>query len=207
MSETKTIQVIELARQIGALRPRDLDAYDIPRHYLWRMAQRGQLIHRERGLYMLPDAEITEHHSLVEASKKAPQGIICLLSALRFHELTTQDPFEVWMAIGEKAWQPRIDVLQMRFVRFSGPALREGIETHTLEGVPIKIYGPAKTVADCFKYRNKIGLDVALEALRDCLSARDSHGKRLCTIDDLWHYAEICRVAQVMKPYFEAILV
>jgi predicted transcriptional regulator of viral defense system len=114
-------------------------------------------------------------------------------------DLTTQAPFEVWMAIGEKAWRPKVSYPNMRFVRFSGDALDEGVEEHLVEGVPIRVYDAAKTVADCFKYRNKIGIDVAIEALRDCLR------KRKCTIDQLWHYGRICRVTNIMKPYLEAV--
>jgi predicted transcriptional regulator of viral defense system len=128
-----------------------------------------------------------------------PRGIICLLSALRFHGLTTQAPFEVWIAIDVKAWHPKVDNLPLRVVRFSGEALAAGIEEHVIEQVHVRIYGAAKTVADCFKYRNKIGLDVALEALRDCWRLRRA------TMDELWTYAKVCRVANVMRPYLEAI--
>jgi len=167
--------------------------------YLQRLCEQGLLRRVGRGLYLSADAELTEHHTLAEACKRAPPGVICLLSALRFHELTTQAPFEIWMAIDKKAWRPRADWPVMRFVRFSGAALTEGIEEHRIEGVTVKVYAPAKTVADCFKYRNKIGLDVALEALRDCLR------QRKCSNDDLWRYAKICRVGNVMKPYVEAV--
>jgi predicted transcriptional regulator of viral defense system len=128
-----------------------------------------------------------------------PKGVVCLLSALRFHELTTQAPFEVWLAIGEKAWRPRVDYPPLRVVRFSAAALASGVEQHQIEGVTIPVFSPAKTVADCFKYRNKIGLDVAIEALRECW------GSRRCTMDDLWKYAKVCRVQNVMRPYLESI--
>jgi predicted transcriptional regulator of viral defense system len=143
---------------------------------------------------------VTEYQTLVEASKRVPQGVLCLLSALQFYGLTTQAPFEVWMALEQKAWQPQVDRPRMRFVRFSGLAFESGVEEHRIEGVLVKVYCPAKTVADCFKYRNKIGLDIAMEALRDCRS------QRKCTNDELWQYAKVCRVAKVMKPYLEAIL-
>ena len=125
--------------------------------------------------------------------------MVCLLSALQFHELTTQAPFEVWLAIGEKARLPKVDYPPLRVVRFSGAALEDGIEEDRIEGVMVKVYAPAKTVADCFKYRNKIGLDVALEALRDCWA------KRRATMDELWQAAKTCRVANVMRPYLESI--
>ena len=128
-----------------------------------------------------------------------PNGIICLISALRFHDLTTQVPHEVWMAISEKARRPKVDYPPLRIVRFSGDSLDYGAVTQKVEGVPIRVFDPAKTVADCFKYRNKIGLDVALEALRDC------YRQRKATMDELWKAAKVCRVARVMQPYLESI--
>jgi len=197
--KTKLDKVIEYMRKTGIVRPRDLAPMGIPQDYLWRLHRRSQLERIGRGLYALPEAEATEHHSLAEACKRVPRAVICLLSALRFHEMTTQNPFEVWIAIDVKARQPRTGGLQLRVLRFSGKSLSEGIEEHTLEGVRVRVYSAAKTVADCFKYRNKIGRDVAIEALRDCLSQRKA------TADEVWKYAKICRVAQVMRPYLEAI--
>lgn len=197
--ETNENRILNILEHESTLRPRDLDAYDIPRPYLHRLHERGLVMRVGRGLYMLPEADITEHHTLVEASKRVPKGIICLLSALQFHGLTTQAPFEVWMAIDNKARQPQVDYPSLRIVRFSGESLKAGIQEEEIEGVSIKIYNPAKTVADCFKYRNKIGLDVAIEALRDC------RRQRLCSNDELWKYAKICRVTNIMKPYLEAI--
>jgi len=195
----RTDKILELVRKAGVLRPRDLDPYRIPRIYLSRLCATGKLQRIGRGLYVLPGSSATEHHSLAEVCKRVPNGVVCLLSALRFHELTTQAPFEVWLAIGEKAWRPRVEYPPLRIARFSGTALRAGIEEHRIEGVTVHVYSPAKTVADCFKYRNKIGLDVAIEALRECWQS--GH----CTIDDLWHYADICRVRNVMRPYLESI--
>lgn len=191
-------QILIICEQKGVLRPRDLDEYGIPRIYLSRLCERGYLKRVGRGLYVLPNADVTEHHTLVEACKRVPHGVVCLLSALRFHGLTTQSPSEVWLAIGGKAWRPRVDHPALRFVRFSANALEAGVEEHSIEGVIVRIYNPAKTVADCFKYRKKIGLDVALEALRDC------RRRRMCTNDELWRYALICRVTNVMRPYLEA---
>ena len=193
-------RVLEIVKQAGVLRPRELDAYGIPRVYLSRLCDQGLLARVGRGLYMLTDAELTENHMLAEAAKRTPGAVVCLISALRFHGLTSQAPFEVWLAIENKAWRPQTQLLPLRFVHFSGEAYDAGVETHDIEGVTVKVYSPAKTVADCFKYRNKIGLDIALEALRDCL--RD----RKCTVDDLWRYAQICRVQNVMRPYLEAML-
>lgn len=136
---------------------------------------------------------------MAEAAKRVPHGVVCLLSALQFHELTSQAPFEVWLAIGEKARRPKVDYPPLRILRFSGAALERGIVTHAFENVTVNVYSPAKTVADCFKYRNKLGLDVALEALRDCWK------KRRATMDELWQAAKICRVANVMRPYLESL--
>lgn len=199
--QSRTEQVLALARREGILRPRDLQAAGIPRSYLQRLLDRGLLLRSGRGIYALADGDLTENHSLAEVSKRVPHGVICLLSALRFHHLTTQNPHEVWLAIGGKAASPAPDYPPLRVLRFSGEALTAGVETHAVEGVSVRVYGVAKTVADCFKYRNKIGLDVALEALRECW------GERRASADDLWHYAAICRVSRVMRPYMEALFV
>lgn len=119
-------------------------------------------------MYAIPGAGLSENQTIVQAALRVPHGVVCLLSALRFHDLTTQSPFEIWMAINGKARSPKEDIIPLRIVRFSGKALTAGVESNSIEGVKIKVYNPAKTVANCFKYRNKIGLDVALEALRDC---------------------------------------
>jgi predicted transcriptional regulator of viral defense system len=192
-------RVLELARQAGVLRPRDLDAEGIPREYLRRLLAEGLLDHPGRGIYVAAGLKPTPNHSLAEACKRVPHGVVCLLSALQLHELTTQAPFEVWLAISEKARLPKVDYPPLRVVRFSGPALEDGIKEQRIEGVLVKVYTPAKTVADCFKYRNKIGLDVALEALRDCWK------QRRATMDELWQAAKTCRVGNVMRPYLESI--
>lgn len=199
MKNSRTDKIIELARITGVIRPRDLDAYGIPREYLRRLCNKGVLERRSRGIYALTDADLTEHHSLVLASKRVPKGVVCLLSALRFHQLTTQTPFEIWMAIDRKARLPKTEGVPLHIVRFSAAALTEGVEHHQVEGMEVPVYCLAKTVVDCFKYRNKIGLDVALEALKECLR------ERRCTIDELWRYAKICRVANVMRPYLESL--
>jgi predicted transcriptional regulator of viral defense system len=191
--------VLDLVRKSGVLRPRDLASRAIPREYLRRLHEKGLLHRPGRGLYVVANSRPTQHHSLAEASKRIPKGVVCLLSALQFHGLTTQAPFEIWLAIDAKARLPRVDYPPIRFVRFSGPALNENVQKHTIEGVSVLVYDPAKTVADCFKYRNKIGLDVALEALRDCKK------KRKATIDQLWKAAQICRVSNVMRPYLESL--
>lgn len=205
MSQTQTDLVLGLAQQTGILRPRDLDKHHIPRYYLHRLWRRGLLERAARGLYRAPERALSEHHSLVEASKNVPKGVVCLLSALQFHGLTTQNPFAIWLAIPEKARRPQPNGLPLRVVRFSGQALTAGIEEHWLEGVVVKVYHPAKTVADCFKYRHKIGLDVAIEALRDALRLRNADGYQRCSIDEIWQYAQICRVTNVIKPYLAAL--
>ncbi|PHJ56864.1 transcriptional regulator [Nostoc linckia z18] len=196
---TKMQQVLELAHNAGAIRAKDAEAKGIHRDYLKRLEQQGLLIRSARGIYTSTLAEITESHSLVEAVKRVPHGVICLLSALSFYELTTQAPFEVWLAIPQKARAPKEDILPLRIVYMSGKALESGIEEYEIEGVRVPVYCPAKTVVDCFKFRNKIGLDVALEALRECLK------ERRCTIDEIWHYAKICRMQNVMRPYLESL--
>ena len=192
-------KVLALARRAGVLRIKDLKANGIHPEYARRLLAQGLLVKSGRGLYVPADADFTERHSLAEACKRTPRAVVCLMSALRFHDLTTQAPHEVWLAVDERAWSPKPEGLRLRIVRFSGQALTEGVETHKIEGVPVKVYNAAKTVADCFKYRNKIGADVALEALRD------GWQKRKATMDDLWKYAKICRVAQVIKPYLESL--
>lgn len=198
MSAPKTEIAQNIAIKIGILRAKDLAAHGIRRAYLYRLHKMGVVERVARGLYVVRNANLTESHGIVEACKRVPHGVVCLLSALRLHGLTTQNPFEVWMAIDRKARLPKTDGPKIRLVRYSGEALTAGIEIRKIERITVKVYCVAKTVADCFKYRNKIGLDVSLEALRDCLK------KRSCTVDELWRYAKICRVANVMRPYLEA---
>ncbi len=192
-------RLINLARSRGLIRSRDLAPLAISRVSLTRAVRRGQLERVGRGLYGLPGREVSAHGSLAEVARRVPKGVVCLLSALRFHGLTTQAPFEVWLAIENKAIAPKLDYPPLRIVRFSGVALTEGVEEHVVDGVTIRVTSIAKTVADCFKYRNKIGLDVALEALRDAWK-----DKRL-TSEAIWRYAKICRVANVMRPYLESL--
>jgi predicted transcriptional regulator of viral defense system len=196
---TTTDRLLELVRTQGLVRPNALAPLGIPRVALTRAVRRGQLERVGRGLYGLPARPVSAYGTLAEVAQRVPRGVICLLSALRFHELTTQAPFEVWLAIDNKAATPRLDYPPLRLVRFSGAALTEGVEEHLVDGVTVRVTGVAKTVADCFKYRNKIGLDVALEALRDAWK-----GKRM-TSDQIWHYARIDRVANVMRPYLESL--
>ena len=147
----------------------------------------------------MADAPITEFHSLAEVGKRLSNATVCLLSALVFHGITTQIPSEVWVALPRGSRTPRCDNRKLRLVRFSGLALTEGRAEHRIEGVPVMVYSPAKTVADCFKFRNKIGLDVALEGLKECVRQRKA------TIGEIRRFAEICRVARVMQPYLESL--
>ncbi len=199
-AQTQKQKILSLLNTQGLLRPRDLAIHNISREVLNRLVKSGKVERISHGLYRLANAGISENQTIMEVSKAIPSGIVCLLSALRFHKLTTQNPAQVWLAISSKA-HSSAKMLPVRFVRFSGPAFAEGIEQHTLEGTPVKVYSPAKTVADCFKYRNKIGLDVAIEALKECRS------KNLATIDQLWHYAKICRVGNIIRPYLEAVTI
>lgn len=191
-------RILSLAARQPLVRPRDVEALGIAREFLLRLYRQGLLVRPARGVYALADSPVTEHHSLAVAAKLVPRGVVCLLSALRYHGLTTQDPHEIWMAIDFKARKPSVKVPALRVVRFSGRALVEGIDTQPIEGVPVRIYGPAKTVADCFKSRNKIGIDVAIEALRDALR------KRKATVDEIYRFAKVCRVGNVIRPYLES---
>jgi len=192
-------QSLDLTKQKGLIRSRDLAARKLPRVALTRLVRQGLLIRVGRGLYSLPDRQVSGLGALAEVAQKHPQSIVCLLSALRVHELTTQAPFEVWIAIPNKARAPKMDYPPLRIVRFSGAALTEGIERKAIDGVDIRVTDVARTVVDCFKFRNKIGLDVALEALREAW--RD---KRV-SMDDLWRYAKLYRVDKVMRPYMESL--
>lgn len=195
-SRTLAARATRLARRRGVLRSRDFEAEGVTRVTLARLVEQGVLERHGRGLYGLPTGT-TEHRTVVEATLRVPKGVVCLLSALQFHQLSTQSPHEVWIAIAMKARKPAVDWPPLRVVRFSGAALTHGVEKHVLEGVEVKITSAAKTVADCFKYRNKIGLDVALEALAEYRRKRGS-------VDTLMKAAAVDRVAVVIRPYLEA---
>ncbi len=198
-SKLKT-RALALVRKRGIARARDFNAVGVPRVYLKRMQDEGLLVQRGRGLYQLADAKLSPAHSLAEAARIVPHGVICLLSALQFHELTTQTPHEVWMLIGWKKWAPMRPPVSLRIIRATGKSLTAGVELHKIEQVPVPITVPGKTVADCFKYRNKIGLDVALEA------QREAWREHRIGMDELDRFARICRVERVMRPYVEALV-
>jgi len=196
---TATERVLALARSGNLLRGKDLIAHGIHSEHLRRLQQRGVLERCNRGVYRLVGAAVSGNLNLAEIAKRVPHGVFCLLTALRFHEIGTQNPANIWLAVDRLARPPQIDRPQVRVFRFSGKAFTEGVEEHQIEGVTVRVTNPAKTVADCFKYRNKVGLEVALEAARDCWQSRKATG------DDLLKYAKVCRVWNVMRPYLEAI--
>lgn len=198
-SITDREKALKLARRRQGVTTRELTAAGIHRQTLTRLVAAGKLDRVMRGVYRLPAQSLGEHHGLGLASAAIPHGTICLLSALQFHRVGTQLPSEVWIAIDRRARRPALKYPPLRVVRFGGKALTEGVEKHRIEGRRVRVYGVAKTVADCFKYRNKIGLDVAVEALRD---ARDA---KKVNADELWRYARINRVTKVMRPYLEAV--
>ena len=189
-----------LLRRHGAVRSRDLEAAGITRPQLARLLETGALARISRGLYTLPGREPETHEGLIVVARRAPKAVFCLLTALRYHDLTTQAPFEVWLAVGHKDRAPSMAWPPLRVIRFSDIAMRAGVETHREAGTPIRVTGVARTVADCFKFRNKIGLDVALEALRDAWE------KRRVTMDALWDSAKVRGVATVMRPYLESLV-
>ncbi len=197
---SKREKVIRLAQELPVIRPRDLQERGLPKDYLYQLAQAGVIDRLGRGLYQWPNKDLGRHQSLAEVSKRVPKAVVTLLSALNFHEFTTQNPYQIWLALDRKGWRPEISYPPVRFVTMSGDALKAGVEEHSIDGVPVKVFNPAKTVADCFKYRNKVGLDVALEALREGWAGRKF------TMDELYRYADICRVRKVMQPYLESLV-
>lgn len=192
-------RTMDYVRTHGIVRPRDVEAIGIPREYLLRLHRQGKLDRTGRGIYVLPNAAITEYHSYAEVSKRVPYATLCLLSALAFHGITTQNPASMWIALEQGARTPVLESHVIRVVRLSGLSFTEGIEEHRVEGVLVRVYSVAKTVADCFKFRNKIGLDVAMEALRDSLRQKKA------SVNAIHRYAKICRVSNVIRPYLEAL--
>ena len=198
-NDTQTQRVLNLASQRGMLRASHLQELGIARVVLSRLTASGQLERVGRGVYRLPDAQGAEHESLATIAVKVPQAVFCLLTALQIHELTTQLPRQVWIAMPQGSHVPKMDYPPVKMVQFSGEAYAQGIEVVRADQVELRVYGVAKTIADCFKHRNKVGLDVAIEALKEALSANKTKA------NDLWRFAKICRVANVMRPYLEAL--
>lgn len=191
--------VLALVASMGIVRPRDLRANGHSAAYLQRLVAKGRLVKLGRGQYALPNRVPSEYDSLAISAKRYPGTVVCLLSALRFHELTTQSPHAIWLAVEGSKLAPADIPATLQLVRMSGPSFHAGITTHLLGQIPVRIYDPAKTVADCFKFRNRVGLDVAVEAMRDCLA------QRRATPAQIWSFAEACRVQHFMRPYLEAL--
>ena len=194
-----SVRVRQIARKKRLFRLSEAVAAGVHPEYVRRLTRQGELTRVGRGLYALATAEATEHHTLAEASKCVPKAIFCLLTALRFHGLGTQNPREVWLAIDRRAGTPRVDFTPVRMIRISGAALASGIEEHNVDGVRVRVTSPARTVVDCFKFRNKIGVDVAVESLRDYRRLRKG------TVDELWRQADRLRMARVIRPYWDAM--
>lgn len=193
--------ILDLAHQRGILRSRELDALGFSRTALSRLVESGAILRLSRGLYALPNREVGEHSTFAEVAIKHPGAVFCLLSALQLHGVTTQIPHQVWIAVDNKARAPKMEYPPLKVIRFSGDALVSGVEDMVVDGVVhISVTGLEKTIADCFKFRNKIGLDVAIEALQEAWRT-----KRI-TMDGLWKFARICRVSNVMRPYLESLI-
>jgi len=191
-------QILELAREKGMIRAKDLEAVGISRNYLYQMHKQGLLEKIAVGLYTLPRAPLTENTSLAEVAKRLPHAVVCLVSALSYHGITTQIPHEIWLSLPRGSWRPKMEYPPLNLTYVSDPAYSFGIQEHVIDRVMVKIYSPAKTVADCFKFRNKVGLDVAIEALREAWRSRK------VTMDELVEAAGIDRVSKIMRPYMEA---
>lgn len=194
--KTQALRILKKARLV---RPLEFEAQGVPRAQLYQLVREGLAERTARGVYVAAGYSPTAEHTLAQVAKRVPAGVFCLLTALRFHGLTTQSPAEIWITLPEKARKPQLDYPRLRVARFSGAALTEGVETHRVDGVPIRVYSAAKTVADCFKYRNKIGIDVAVEALRDFSRLHRGGATELA------RFARICRVTRVMQPYLDSI--
>ena len=193
-------RALDLLKSRGMLRLRDFMAEGIGPETLSRLTREGVVVRPARGLYQLPDATLHAMHTLAEAATLVPRGVVCLISALQFHELTLQMPSTIWMAIDRSAWLPKIAAPRIRFVRFSTSQLTDGVAHHMIEGASITVTSPARTVVDCFRYRSKVGLDVAMEGLREGLR------RGVFGADDLWPIATAMRAWSVMRPYVEAMV-
>lgn len=201
MAQTRSQRQIAhaLLEARGIVRLAELRNVGVTAATVSRMERDGEVIRLARGLYQLPDAPLDASHSLAEAAKRLPRGIVCLVSALAFHGLTDQLPKNIWMAIGKKDWAPKPDGMPIRVVRFTESLLAESVETHAIEGVPVKVFGVAKTVADCFRHRSKVGLSVAIEGLQESLRQRKA------TPAEIARQAERGGVSTVIRPYLEAL--
>lgn len=193
-------KLLDYARTRKVFRASDVEhELGLSRMYISRLVKEGQLERVGYGLYSLEGTEFDENQSILEVAAKVPNGVLCLLSALRFHDLTTQSPFEVWIAMERTTWTPKMDTIRLRVFSFSPKVYEAGVETLVLGGVTVKVYSPAKTIADCFYYQRTVGLDVCLEALRDAWNSRK------VTMDDLFHFAEVRNVRGTMLPYLNTL--
>jgi predicted transcriptional regulator of viral defense system len=197
---TQSSRLTRFVRSHGIVRARDLKAIGVDRRVLNRLMDRGTLVRRSRGVYTMADHRPTRHTDLAEVCARVPRAIVCLLSALEFHELTTQIPHAVWIMIDRSGRRPRIEAPAIHIVYASGKAIETGVEGHEIEGVRVRVTSAAKTVADCFKYRHHVGWDVAVEAIRDCLRQRKA------TPAEIHEMARINRVAKTVRPYIEALI-
>ena len=198
VASTQRSRALALLARRPILRLKDFASNDVGPETLARLVREGIVVRVARGMYQRADAAVDAGHSLAEAATLVPRGVVCLISALQFHELTLQMPSEIWMAIDRTAWRPRIVYPPIRIVRFSGIALIDGVKRHRIDGVEVAITDPSRTIVDCFRYRRKTGIDVAMEGLREGLR------KRKVTSDQLWRHATKMRVWSILKPYVEA---
>lgn len=182
------------------VRSKELKGLSVSRSHLWNLAKAGKIERVGRGLYRSKEAPISVNETLLEVAKMVPLGVLCLSSALRYHELTTENPFEIWLAIERGTWSPKLDYPPVRVVHFSEATFKFGIETRTVDGGKLRVYSSAKTVADCFKFRSKIGMETAIQALRS------AYREKKATMDQIWNAAKVCRVVNVMRPYMESLV-
>ena len=199
-TNTQRDLTLSLLSKHGLMRLTDLKRQGIHAPTLSRLVEEGSIARRARGLYELADAEVSLAHSLAEIAVLVPRGVICLISALQYHEITLQAPRSVWVAIGENDHKPKVTHLPVRFLHFGDKALHSGVQTVTIDGVRVKITSAAKTVVDCFRYRRIVGLDVALEALRLALRARKAKP------DEIAHLAKSLSIWTVIRPYLESVV-
>lgn len=196
---SRLLQASDTAKAIGVFRARDFVAAGYSREYLRRLVGRRQVRQLRRGLYASAAFDGDHNQSLVEAAKKVPRGVVCLISALQFHQIGTQSPHQVWLAVPRGTNFPRAGQLPFRFCEFSESSHAFGVQEHKVAGGTVRVFSPAKTVADCFKYRNKYGLDVAVEALRE------GWREKRFTMNELAIATEVCRVRRVVQPYLEML--
>lgn len=193
-------QILRLARRRGIIRPCEVKALGLPTRYLRQLEQEGQLLRLDRGLYACPETPFSSQISLLEVAKRVPRGVICLISALRFHDLTLEFAPEAWVAVPPGHSHPKMENLRVRYFHFSGQAFSEGVEVHRIDGMDLKVYSAAKTVADCFKFRNVVGLDVAIQALKQ------GWEERRFDPPELMRFARMDRVENVIRPYLDVVL-